>query len=147
MLYAPHGNAGRRRFEIDNRPWSTDDIDQLFELAANHSAREIGEILDRSRNSVIGKMFRLGLTLAVREERRARPKPVVVPAMPPEHIRAVATYLSGLCACGGTRQPGRDRCARCLHKAMPERKRAGTWGGLVDGAAMGRGGRRAAGND
>lgn len=53
-------------------PWSTEEDEKLRELWGDkkHSAREIGILMDRSKNSVIGRANRLGLA----EKRRGAQK-------------------------------------------------------------------------
>jgi len=70
--------------------WPEDHIESLIELWPLKTATEIGEILGRSKNSVIGKAHRLGLvTKALGRERgftvpsRKPPKPKPYKPKPP----------------------------------------------------------------
>jgi GcrA cell cycle regulator len=115
-----------------------------------HSASEIGRLMGTTKNSIIGKVRRLGLSScdnARLKLNKAMPKPVVVPArpMPVEASKPVLARKSALVSfgdlephhckfpigdpredafgfCGQQRVPGRPYCECCTQRSVQPRE-------------------------
>ena len=111
-----------------HRPWTAAEVAILKRLWPTHFDSEIAELLDRSRNSVIGKGFRLFGTKPGRPSRRPKPDepeppPPPEPVQPPEPEpppaptpRPEAPPFPGQCrvpGCRGTAARPYRECHKC----------------------------------
>jgi len=77
----------------ESTPWTDDRVAELRERwAKGDSAGVIGKAMGLSRNAIVGKAYRLGLTTPghrrLQTGENLRPKPVVVPAKPKARVAA-----------------------------------------------------------
>ena len=94
--------------------WTTDQIAYLKQHWDQKSAREIGKVIGRTKNAVIGQVYRLCLVKGIEPE--GVPIAFVAPPRPPpRRERVTTTCVIG--DCRNTSQPGRDRCNVHLPKA------------------------------
>ncbi|MCY4548153.1 MAG: hypothetical protein OXC28_07285 [Defluviicoccus sp.] len=100
-----------------NPRWTDGEIRTLAALlAAGESYAGIAAALGRTRNAVSGAVCRRGL----RQRPAARsPAPPAAPA--PARDPGAPPWRCLTPGCGGTRQPGRERCAGCITAAAVAR--------------------------
>ena len=116
--------------------WDAREIEWLIRLRADPSlsASQIGAIMGKSRNAVIGQCSRLQLVRGAPPGAAAMAVAAVRPeAFRTAHPRSAPNSASRICACGGPAQPGRGLCAGCINKRIRPNARAGLWGGIRDG--------------
>ena len=117
--------------------WTASETRFLVEHWGAVSARVIAQQLNRPRNSVIGKAYRLRLRDAP-VRRPLATKPVVVPPPPPRPHPVIppADFTRRVCPCNNMNpcQPGRGLCASCLRDRMKPNPRASVFVSLVRSA-------------
>lgn len=113
--------------------WTDEMIDRAAVMWNDHkSCRQIGKELGLSKNAVVGKLYRLGITGQPRTGTPEPPEeleqPVEDESLAEAHSReATGRSNSRICVtpdCRGPKQPGRDICATCITKAYVARRDA-----------------------
>jgi hypothetical protein len=128
----------KRRVEASLRSrcglgWSENQLDACITLwREGRTASYIEARIGKSRNAVIGKMGRMFIKqgtppsqpVFAGAEVYGPPMPPEPPPPPKPVIVRDASWPSWRCECGGTRQPGRDRCATCITRDARPNSRA-----------------------
>jgi hypothetical protein len=124
------------RHRPERPKWDAREIEWLIRLRADPSlsASQIGAIMGKSRNAVIGQCSRLQLIRGAPAGAGASTDRAAGAGATRRNRQSAANPASRICPCGGPAQPGRGLCAGCINRRMRPNPRAGLWAGIRDGA-------------
>lgn len=109
--------------------WSTTEVAVLIRLKMEGwTGAEIARELGRTRNSIIGKLNRMGVTEISLQEDRERLAAANAQMIPFPVIPKPPEIVAGKCPHVAQWQPRRTKCASCIRQGLPKHERK--WTGL-----------------